>query len=125
VEPERSEAFRATTDFHRCIWAWRRHVESARQALDALPPGAYHELRYEDFVQAPEAEGNRLLDTLGVETPGRRACFRRAARQAHARSVGGWRDALTAEQKRCATEEAGDLLRALRYRRRPAAAPSS
>lgn len=124
VEPERVEAFRTTTDFHRCIWAWRRHVEGARRAAQALPPGDYYELRYEAFVQAPEAEGERLLDALGIAQPGSRERFLDAAREAHAQSVGAWREALTRQQRRCAEEEAGDLLRTLGYLQQHAAVTS-
>jgi hypothetical protein len=115
TEPERREAFRATSDFHRCIWAWRRHVEAALEAADALPAERYHALRYERFVRTPRPVADALLDFLDVTDAAARDRLHARAADAHAASVGAWRTALTRVQRAEAEAEAGHLLRALGY----------
>lgn len=66
VEPERASEFASTTDLHRCIWAWRRHVEAARNSAARLPPARYLEIRYEDLVRHPDETLTLVLDFLGT-----------------------------------------------------------
>lgn len=115
VEAERVEAFETTSDYHRCIWAWRRHVESALQAGKALSTAQYHELRYERLVRHPEEEGKRLLDFLGIFAPSSRRRLLARVQTARADTVGAWRRELSAAQRRTAEAEAGALLRTLGY----------
>jgi hypothetical protein len=115
TEPTRRAAFRATSDFHRCIWAWTRHVSAALAHGRALPPAQYHELRYEDFVTTPHPVADRLLDALAIAEAASRARLHARAAAARADSVGGWTDALTRVQRAEAEAEAGPLLRALGY----------
>jgi hypothetical protein len=120
VEPDRRDEFRHTTDYHRCIWAWSRHVGAALEGKKALPDGRYHEVRYERLVDAPHETANRLLDALGVHAPAARDRLHARAANAHDTSVGNWRDELTAEQRQAAAAEAGGLLRRLAYADAPA-----
>lgn len=113
VEADRVEEFEATTDYHRCIWAWRRHVERALRASEELSAPQYHEVRYERLARAPTDTGRRLLDFLGIQHEGSRARLLDQARTAHAESVGAWKRELSAEQRRTAREEAGALLATL------------
>ena len=46
---------------------WPRYIAEARAAGRALPPGQYHELRYEDLVSDQEATLRSLLAFLGEE----------------------------------------------------------
>ena len=115
IEAGRADEFESTSDYHRCIWTWRRHVESALQAKEQLPTDQYHEVRYEDFVHAPSEEGNRLLDYLDVTAPDSRRRLLERAQTAHADSVDAWKEELSDAQRHTAEEEAGDLLRALGY----------
>lgn len=116
IEEERVDEFETTSDYHRCIWVWRRHVEAVLHAKEALAPAQYHELRYERLVRGPEEEGERLLDFLGITDPASRARLLERARTARADSVGRWRRALTPAQRQTAEEEAGAVLRTLGYR---------
>jgi hypothetical protein len=47
--------------------AWKRYVEAARAFGASLPPGRFHELRYERLVEDPEAELRTLVDFLGED----------------------------------------------------------
>lgn len=115
VEADRVEEFENTTDIHRCIWVWRRHVEAARSGLAALPPSRCHTVRYESLVEAPQVEAGRLLDFLGVCDPEARARFEEEAASARPDSVGGWRRELSTEALAQIETEAGPLLRTLGY----------
>jgi hypothetical protein len=115
VEPERREEFRSTSTFHRCIWAWRRHVETACEALHALPDDRHLRIRYETFVRHPHHEAERLVNFLAIRDNAARAAVRAVAARAHADSVGTWRAELTSQQRRTATQEAGPLLQRLGY----------
>ena len=46
---------------------WPRYIAEAREAGRRLPPGQYHELRYEELVSNQEATLRSLLDFLGEE----------------------------------------------------------
>jgi hypothetical protein len=47
------------------LW-WERKVRKAREDGAALGPDLYHEMHYEDLVEDPERECNRLCEFLGV-----------------------------------------------------------
>ena len=115
VEPERCVEFEATTDFHRCIWAWRLHTEWALRQTASLPPATYHELRYEDLIARPGAEGARLLDFLEISRPDSIERFEQSLERRNDASVGRWRHELSPAQLREAEAEAGALLRRLGY----------
>lgn len=115
VEKGRETEFEQATDFRRCCWAWRRHVEAARDGLAALAPARRHTLRYENLASRPRVEAERLADALDVQAPQSQARLRSAFEKSHARSVGRWRDELTDRQRAEAEREMGTLLRALGY----------
>jgi hypothetical protein len=115
VESDRHDEFRATSTFHRCVWAWRRHAEAALQALEKIPEVAQCRLHYESFVQHPTREMNRLLDILEVSDRKAKRAVRFATQNVHTDSVGAWREELTPEQRRVAVKEAGALLDRLGY----------
>ncbi len=115
VEAERRAEFERTSDLHRCIWAWRRHAESALLQGGRLPPADYHELRYEDLVDDPRAAGERLLDFLGIEAAASRAALLAHLEQARRHSVGRWRAELTDDEVHMIEAEAGALLARLGY----------
>jgi hypothetical protein len=50
-----------------CALQWQRCVESARRAFESMPSDCWVEVAYEDFVRQPEAELDRVLDSLGVD----------------------------------------------------------
>lgn len=115
VEPERRAEFESTSDLHRCIWSWRRHTQAALDGAAGLPAERYHELRYEALVSAPIAQGNRLLDFLGISEPASRAVLLDALARADPRGVGGWRESFAPEELAVIEREAGGLLRRLGY----------
>jgi hypothetical protein len=47
------------------LW-WEWTVRLGREFGAALPPGTYHEMRYEDLVAAPEAQSAALCDFLDI-----------------------------------------------------------
>jgi len=125
VEADRREEFRTTSTFHRCIWAWRRHVESALRSLDGVPEAQQCQLRYEGFVRHPHQVADRLLDFLEITEGNERNALHAVAQNAHADSVGTWSAELTSEQHEVAHEEAGSVLKRLGYGIEDAEATSS
>ena len=115
VEKHRLEEFERTTDLHRCIWAWRRHVESALSAIAVLPPVRHHTVRYEELVARPATEAEKLLDFLHISEPASRSRFQESVANIHARSVGRWKEELSDEELSTIEHEAGVLLRTLGY----------
>ncbi|MBI4881980.1 MAG: sulfotransferase [Planctomycetes bacterium] len=115
VEAERREEFERTSDLHRCVWAWRRHVENAIEQGGRLQADSYHELRYEALAADPRAEALRLLDFLGIEAAASRAAFSAYLEQARSHSVGRWRTELTPDEVAAIQAEAGTLLARLGY----------
>lgn len=115
VEPDRVEAFETTTDVHRCIWAWRRFEEAAREALAVLPAERHLTVRYERLVAAPREEGPPILNFLGITDPRSRSRFQASLARGHSGSVGSWKRELPAEALADIEREAGNLLRKLGY----------
>ncbi|CAN5133703.1 sulfotransferase [soil metagenome] len=115
VEPARRREFETASDVHRCIWSWRRHTESALSGGRDLPAQRYHELRYEDLVTDPSAEGQRLLDFLEIRGASSRTALLDALATADSSSVGGWRAAFGGDELATIEIEAGALLRRLGY----------
>ena len=106
VEPDRIEEFEAASDARRAAWAWRRYVTAAR----ALPDRTLA-VRYEEVVASPEDVAYGLANGLRIDPEP----LADALAQAHARSVGRWREDLTAEQVADVEAEAGELLHELGY----------
>ena len=115
VEADRIHEFESTSDIHRCIWAWRRHVSTILDQTQALPKGQYYELRYENLVAQPQQEALKLLDYLGIQNTGSSQKLYQAFAQAKTTSVGGWQRELSAEQLQQVNQEAGTLLKQLEY----------
>ncbi|WP_017297397.1 sulfotransferase family protein [Nodosilinea nodulosa] len=115
VESDRAHEFETTSDIHRCIWAWRRHVSAILEQAQTLPAAQYYELRYENLVSQPQQEAEQLLDYLGIHNPVSAQCLYQAFAHARADSVGGWQRQLSADQLQHIEQEAGPLLRRLGY----------
>lgn len=116
VEPERLEEFRSTSDIHRCIWSWRRHVEAAQRDAEALDDERYLEIRYEQLVEKPAEEVHRMLSFLGLSaSAGVDGLLERVTTEAQRGSVGTWRDELGPGELRAILGEAKPLLRKLGY----------
>jgi hypothetical protein len=114
IERDRADEYEQTTDLHRCIWDWRRHVEAARMA-GARFPDAYLEVRYEPLMRTPEVEVDRILHFLELDRPDSRKHLRSALADGHTRSIGRWQSTLGDEERRLIVTEAGALLRELGY----------
>lgn len=114
VEPDRRDEFRQTNDLHRCIWAWRSHVEHAINAGRSLSEDRYVEIRYEAMPTDPEGVAERLVDFIGEDDQSRQALARELS-EAHDTSIGQWRKAFTDEDREIVEQEAGDLLAELGY----------
>lgn len=115
VEEERIPEFESTTDIHRCIWAWRRHVESILSSASNLPPNQYYELRYEDLVANPKEKAEVLLNFLNISSSSSCQQFYTQVSTARLDSVGAWKKELTSEQLNQIDDEAGKLLKKLNY----------
>lgn len=75
VEPDRALEFQNTSDIHRCIWCWRRHVEAALNHSSFLPSNQFFEVRYESLVTYPELNADEILDFLEIDEPKSKAIF--------------------------------------------------
>jgi hypothetical protein len=115
VESDRIREFEMTSDIHRCIWAWRRHVEAALTASHSLPPQQYYEIRYEDLATQPRLEAERLLEYIEISEPTSCKSFHESISHASPNSIGKWRHELTKIELDQIMEEAGSLLRDLGY----------
>src|SRR5947208_8845493 len=89
VEPERRDEFVQVSDARRAAWAWRRYVTAARSA-----EGHVLEIRYEAMAEAPVEVGHQLASYLGASPD----ALATALGQAHAASVGRYRQDLSEEQ---------------------------
>jgi len=106
VELERRDEFARVSDARRAAWAWRRYVTAARSA-----EGQVLEIRYEAIADAPVEVGHQLASYLGASQD----ALATALGQAHAASVGRYRQDLSEEQLTEVLTEAGALLRELGY----------
>jgi hypothetical protein len=106
VEPERREEFERASDARRAAWVWRSYVTAARSASTPTI-----ELRYERLASDPAAVARELAARLDApEAP-----LAAALAGVHAESVGRYRRDLGDEQLAEIEDEAGPLLRELRY----------
>lgn len=120
VEKERVHEFEATSDIHRCIWLWRRYIESILTNANYLPASQYYELRYEELVANPANEAKYLLDFLEISSMKSRNLFQKTIElRASLDSVGKWKFELSSEQLRKIEKEAGDWLNYLGYSNTP------
>lgn len=116
VEPDRIHEYETTDDIHRCIWLWRRYVETIFEAVPQIPKHQYHELRYEDLVRNPDLEAKKLVEFLKINRPESSARVIDAiVKQANPKSVGSWKAQLSGEQVACIGRESGKLLDTLGY----------
>jgi len=104
VEPGRESEFAGASEARRGGWAWRRYVSVVLESGVTV-----HEVRYEQLTAEETAE--KLAAAL--EAPAEPLI--QALGQAHASSVGRYRQDLTPEQLTDVEAEAGELLRRLGY----------
>jgi Sulfotransferase family len=110
------------------LW-WERKVRKGREDGAALGPGLYHEMHYEDLVEDPERECNRLCEFLGVPYDDAMIRFHegrervepgRGAKSAWLRVTSGlrdWRTEMCTGDVERFEAAAGDLLEELGYER--------
>ena len=72
-----------------CGLQWRRCVELAVKELTSIPPADRIEVRYEEFVQNPLAEMERIIRFLGLEMPDE--VVRHVAEQIKHTHIGKWK----------------------------------
>jgi hypothetical protein len=110
------------------LW-WRWHVLLGRRAGRELPPGLYHELRYEALVDDPRGECRRLCGFLDVDYDDAMVRFHEgrtrdepglSAKRAWLPATPGlrqWRKEMRAEDVEAFEAAAGDALEELGYDR--------
>ena len=111
---------------------WSTAVGKVKEDGPALLGGNYTEVRYEDLLERPVGEAQRLLEFLGVDSSEEtaRKCVKRAGFErrtdrkrgeedsySHFRKgvAGDWESVFTEEDRRVFKEIAGDLLIELGY----------
>lgn len=65
-------------NFYEAARYWQHYVEVGQRVGATLPPGHYHEVRYEDLLEDPPAALRRLCDFLGEEYTDQLVNFRKA-----------------------------------------------
>ena len=115
VEPKRRDEFEATSDIHRCIWAWQRFTEDAITATKTFSPAKLLEVRYESFGLDPAGEASQILDFLGIKSPQSCQLFETAVSTFNPGSIEQWKQQLNEQQLAEIYGESEDLLRQLNY----------
>jgi len=126
------ERDRRTSDPAEAARYWVSAVRAGRDAARHCP--LYFEVRYEELVTRPEATLGRLFAFLGEELSSEVLEFHRVERDLtgessadrvrqpiDTRSIGRYRDQLSADELRVVQEIAGEELRSLGYAGEPAA----
>lgn len=110
---------------------WADSVRMGRESGKRIGPSRYLELRYEQLIQQPEQQLQRVCDFLGEPMdrcmldyhedadaaipPERRAWHQRVGRPVDSSRIGRWKTDLTRRQRRTLKKIAGDLLEELGY----------
>jgi hypothetical protein len=116
VEESRASEFESTNDWHRCIWLWRRYIESALEGAKTIPAEHYYQLRYEDLLAEPATYADKIADFLDIDNLVSRNSFReKMIANAHADSIGRWKAEITDQKHEQLINEAGQLLQRLGY----------
>jgi Sulfotransferase family len=118
-------------DLDQAALYWKQQVRRGLKAADALGPGRYYSLRYEDLLAAPAVELERLCHFVGVEYSEQMLSYAADARSLFAelhkphehRGIGtapaprrDWRQKLSADDREVFRLLAGDVLAAAGYR---------
>jgi len=96
-----------------CALQWQRCVENAAAAFEKMPGERYLEIKYEDFVQSPEDELNRILGFIGRSADSDE--IPRAVANVSPRSLGRGRQALGEDVTRRLDSLVGTTLRRYGY----------
>jgi hypothetical protein len=116
VEESRIDEYESSSDLHRCIWLWRRYVESALEGAESIPAEHYYQLRYEDLLSDPAVHADRILEFLNIGNSESGISFRdNIVASARADSIGRWKNEITVDQNRQLLQESGQLLQQLGY----------
>ncbi|MDZ7846841.1 MAG: sulfotransferase [Owenweeksia sp.] len=78
-----------------CARQWQACVEIAREDLGRIDQNQVYQLRYEDFVNAPEAELGKVMEFLGSKPSGEQ--LQRAVEKVSPRSIGNYKKHLNKE----------------------------
>jgi hypothetical protein len=90
-----------------------RELEEVRTQLASVNPSQVMELRYEELLQDPVRQLEKVLQFIGLE---RLACFRATIRSLKLRPMPpGWRSTLDHQQLATVLRETRPLLRELGY----------
>lgn len=116
IEKRRFSEYFETSDIHRCIWIWRRHVEAGLEAKESLPTEDIYVLRYEHLVTDPKRELGLLLRFLGpVNGSADVKAILEKAGSPHPGSVGRWSKELDSADLMQVYGEASSCLKVLGY----------
>lgn len=96
-----------------CALQWQRCVDQAYDALAAIDPDRWIEIRYEEFVRDPERELQRVMSFLGAEVSAKAA--RSATSEIRGDNVGKGRAALDPETSRRIQDLVGRTLERFEY----------
>jgi len=115
IEKERRGEYYHTKDVHRCIWAWKRFVESGLHLKKIMPPTTLCHIQYEELVEKPNELILNLLQFLDVYSSKAYEKAMKVAGQIYKGSVGRWNEELSPEDLQVVYSEGGEMLRAYGY----------
>jgi LPS sulfotransferase NodH len=115
-ESDRVDEYENTTDYHRCMWLWRRYVEEAKRGCEKISEDQLLEIRYEELVSEPISNAEAILDFLDIRNVDSRQLFIDTVHgRARKDSLARWESELTQSEKNTLYKEAGELLNDLGY----------
>jgi hypothetical protein len=115
VAADDSRAFLASSQYVRAIWMWREMVRRCNDFLtrpDVVASGRVLQVRYEDLIDDPRAQGAAIVKHLGRELTPK---IEKRLQTAHAQSIGIHKTREPSEI-RAAEQVAGTELEQLGYR---------
>lgn len=115
IENGRVNEYINTSDLHRCIWIWRRHIEKGIELLEKLPSQNYLTIKYEDLLTNPEKNLKKLLIFLNEYNNITFQKVLRAANSRYLNSIGRWKKELSNDNLEIIYEEAKYLLKRYHY----------
>lgn len=115
IEKERRQEFLTTSDIHRCIWIWKRHVNEVLKLEEEMGDDVVLRIKYEDMITDPDVIIEKLLDYIGENNTETIKSIQPIIQSLHPVSLFKWRQVLSADDIDIINKEAGDTLNYLGY----------
>lgn len=115
IESNRKLEYMQTSDIHRCIWIWKRHVEKGIELERKLPSYSYLNLKYETLVSKPKKSIKIILDFIDENNCSAYQHALAIAFKSYKSSIGRWQKELQESDVITILDEAESILNELGY----------